>query len=122
MDNIKKGKIAELVKLKYPDECMVVGDVVVNDLIEDYSMGTENAGEKYRDAYGGFNFSIDELAILIFTGIQAMAALVDIINQFIEKYKENKDKKQLQESVMQALLDSGISQQDAEDYCRRNFS
>lgn len=122
MNNIEKGKIAELVKLRYPDECMIVGDVVVNDLIEDYSMGTKNAGEKYSDTSGGFNFTIDELAILIFSGIQAMAALVGIINQFIEKYKENKDKNQLQESVMKALLDSGISEQDAQDYCRRNFS
>lgn len=121
MDKIEKDKIAELVKLRYPDECMIVGDGIVNDLIEDYSMGTKDAGEKYHDAAGGFNFTIDELAILIFTGIQAMAALVDIINQFIEKYKDNKDKNQLRASVMKALLDSGISQQDAENYCRRNL-
>lgn len=122
IDTKMKRQIAELVKLRYPDECMIVGDGIVSDLIEDYSRGTKDAGEKYQDTSDGFNFSVYEFAILIFTGIQAMAALADTITHLIEEHKSKKDEQeQLKEAVMNALLDAGVSNQDAETYCQEHL-
>lgn len=122
MDAVTKKQITELVKLRYPDECMIVGDIIVNELIDDFGRGTKDAGEKYRDTDDGYNFSVYELAILIFTGIQAMAALADTINRLIEKHKRQKDEQELlREGIINALLDAGMSRQDAESYCQEHL-
>lgn len=122
MDKTIKKQIAELVKLKYPDECMIVGDVVVEDLIEDYFNGIKDAGEKYQDTDDGYNFSIYELVGLIFAGIQAMTALADIINQIKENHKkQDEEQERLNSAVMDALLKAGISKKDAEYYCQENL-
>ncbi len=122
MDKVIRKQIEELVKLKYPNECMIAGDVVVEDLIEDYLRGAKDAGDKYQDTDDGYNFSIYELAGLIFAGIQAMAALVDMINHLKEEHKkQGEEQERLYNAVMDALLATGISEEDARQYCQENL-
>lgn len=123
MEEKTSTQIRELLLEKFPDECMLGGNKLVNDLMKAYEKGVTDAAERYRPSDNGFGYiEVYELAVAIFAGIQAMAALVDLIERIWKKHSEGRQlytKEQVREEMLNALLDEGVSREKAEEYCER---
>lgn len=121
----RKMLLQELLKIKLPAECCLAGDSLVDDLIEDYFSGITDAPEKYKGSDDGFNFDVYELALFIFAGIEAANCLLDIISKIWDTYhQKNMTEDQLicRNEIYRALIQNGISDEDANAYCERHFS
>lgn len=116
-----KELIRKLVFLSRPNECMLVDEQIIDELIDDYYEGHMDAPEYYRSSSVGYDFDIYELVILIFASIQAIDSLVNIINRVIAAQKAKKgsqqDEKALYETIQKSLRDNGIEEKNIDQYC-----
>lgn len=102
---------------------MIVGDVILKDIIKDFCAGRNNIVENYKDTGAGFSFSIYELIVVIFAGIQALDAMLNFIEKLKLYYKNEEIKRnELEEKIYKSLLDNGITEEAAQRYCEEVFS
>ncbi len=113
----KQDELLFLVQAKYPNECSVLGLDIVQELIQDCLDGwtDQDVDEAYQDDGEGFSFNVVESIKLVFSGIQVLKTIVDLI----DRRKKKEAAHQLHDEVLKALLDNGIDQQKAEEYCKK---
>lgn len=117
----KKELIKTLLATAMPDECMLVNDLILDELIDDYYRGNKDAPENYKSSGEGFDYDIYELVVLIFAGIQALDALPGTVEKVVGLWTEKKglpkDRGELNQLIRKALLDNGVEEKDVDKYC-----
>ena len=116
-----KEKLLYLAKAQCPDECFILGDDTVEELVQECldNWTREDIQEAYQDAGGGFSFDLVTTIGLVFAALEAFKTVLEIIDRYEARTKE---KQTLYDEALKALLDNGIDVHVAEEYCKRYYS
>lgn len=108
----KEDLILRILKGINEDECLIVGDFTVKNIIMDSQQLNEASIKKYMPGEYGHEMGIAETMLLIYASIQAIDSFLNIISKFKRK---NVDAKTIEVSISETLIEKKIPDALLED-------
>ncbi len=101
----KEDLLFKLLKNSLVDECLVVGDTTVKNIIKDSLNKQENIMQNYAPSEYGHNISIYEAIVLVFASIQALDCALNIVQKI---WKKGTDKSIVKAATKETLVENKI--------------